>query len=216
MLSYKEFKIENKRDDQNKNNITHFFSRYFVNIFAYPLYLVGLTPNQVTIIFILTGLIGGFLSFNGYLLIAYIFWRLHIIIDMADGSVARVTKLFSEYGDILDKVGHHIIYPIYWIGFIYSSGLLNIYPLLSIIFFATASSQWTLKHLFKNKELRPQAGNIFKRIIANIFGIEGFLIIIILYTQFNLFEGIHVILFLITTNSILLIHKISSLLLNHV
>ena len=212
MLSYKEFKLANQRDDQDRNNLTHFFSRYFVNVCAYPFYIFGLTPNQVTLVFIATGIMGGLLSFQGFLIWAYVLWRLHIIIDMADGSIARVTKLFSDYGDTLDKVGHHIIYPIYWIGFLYSSGLILLYPLLTLFFFAIASSQWTIKHIFRNKQLRPQAENILKRLIANIFGIEGFLIIIILYSQFNAIEGFYVLLFLIITNSALFIKKLSSLL----
>ena len=212
MLSYKEFKLANQRDDQDRNNLTHFFSRYFVNVCAYPFYIFGLTPNQVTLVFIATGIMGGLLSFQGFLIWAYVLWRLHIIIDMADGSIARVTKLFSDYGDTLDKVGHHIIYPIYCIGFLYSSGLILLYPLLTLFFFAIASSQWTIKHIFRNKQLRPQAENILKRLIANIFGIEGFLIIIILYSQFNVIEGFYVLLFLIITNSALFIKKLSSLL----
>lgn len=212
MLSYEEFKLANKREDQNNNDVTHFFSRYFVNLFAYPLYRLSLTPNQVTIIFICTGVAGGLLSFYGFFITSYILWRLHLIIDMADGSIARVTGLFSELGDILDKVGHHIIYPFYWIGYIYASGLLLMHPLLSIIFFSIASAQWTSKHLFKSKDSRPQVESIPKRIVANIFGIEGFFIIIILNNSLNLFDASYVLIFLITTNSILLFKKLSSLL----
>ncbi len=212
MLSFKQFENANKRDDQEQNNITHFFSRHFVNYFAFPLYKIGLTPNQTTIIFILIGIVGGVLSFFNYLLFAYVLWRVHIIIDMADGSIARATKLFSDYGDTLDKAGHHIIYPIYWLGFLYACGLIYDQPLLSIIFFAIASSQWTIKHLFKNRNERPQAKNIFKRIFANMFGIEGFLVVILIYSYLDYFDSMQIIIFLILTNSFLLIRKIYSLL----
>lgn len=212
MLSYNQFKIANKRDDQEQNNITHFFSRHFVNYIAFPLYKIGLTPNQATLFFILIGIVGGVLSFFNYLLFAYALWRIHIIIDMADGSIARATKLFSSYGDTLDKAGHHIIYPIYWIGFLYSSELIFDQPLLSIIFFAIASSQWTIKHLFKNRNERPQAKSIFKRIFANMFGIEGFLVIILIYSYLDFFNSLQIIAFLILTNLFLLIRKIHSLL----
>lgn len=212
MLPFSEFVNTNKRDDQGANDVTHFFSRYFVNICAFPLYRIGLTPNQVTLIFIFTGIIGGALAFFDLLILSYFFWRAHIIIDMADGSVARVTKLFSNFGDILDKIGHHIIYPVYWIGFLYASGLLNQYPLLSLVFFATASSQWTIKHLFKDKNERPQAKNIIKRIVANAFGIEGFLIIIIMYSYLDVLDGLLVMSIIITSNLIMLFKKIVSLL----
>lgn len=213
-MSYKEFVEANKRDDQSNNDITHFFSRYFVNIFAYPLYRIGLTPNQVTLIFIFTGLVGGILSFYNFLISSYILWRIHIIIDMADGSVARVTRRFSSLGDTLDKIGHHLIYPIYWIGFLHASQLLYQYPLFSIIFFAISSSQWTIKHLFKNKEERPKAISVIKRIIANIFGIEGFFLLIIIQVYFDVFDSLYLIIFMTITNFILLTNKAFSLIKN--
>ena len=214
LLSYKEFVTANKRDDQRNNDITHFFSRHFVNIFAFPLYRIGLSPNQVTLIFIFTGLVGGILSFYNFLMSAYVLWRIHIIIDMADGSVARVTKQFSSLGNTLDKIGHHLIYPIYWIGFLYASDLLYQHPLFSIIFFAIASSQWTIKHLFEAKKDRPQATSIIKRIIANIFGIEGFFLLIIIQVYFNVFDSLYLIIFMTLTNFILLTNKALSLIKN--
>jgi len=212
LLSFNEFVDKNIRDDQDQNNVTHFFSKYFVNYLAFPLYKLGMTPNQTTVLFIITGLIGGLLSFFNFLIVSYFLWRLHIIIDMADGSIARATKLFSEYGDVLDKFGHHIIYPVYWIGFLFASKLIYDYPLLTLIFLALSSSQWTIKHLFKSKQNRPAASNIYKRVIANIFGIEGFLIIVIIYSYTDFFEGYYVILFMITSNLILLANKAFSLL----
>ena len=133
LLSYKEFVNANKRDDQRNNDITHFFSRHFVNIFAFPLYRIGLSPNQVAYIYI------HWLSrwdtfFYNFLMSSYVLWRIHIIIDMADGSVARVTRQFSSLGNTLDKIGHHLIYPIYWIRFLHASDLLYQHPLFSIIF----------------------------------------------------------------------------------
>ena len=57
--TYQEFASSNVRADQADNDVTHFFSRNFVNPVAFFFYKFGLTPNQVTIIFILTGLLGG-------------------------------------------------------------------------------------------------------------------------------------------------------------
>ncbi len=214
MLTFREFKDLNIRDDQKNNDINHFFSKYFVNFFAYFFYLLRLSPNQVTYIFILTGIIGGILGSLGFFIAAYIFWRIHIIIDMADGSIARVTKVFSEFGDTLDKIGHHIIYPIYWVGISYSSGLLILYPLLTVCFIVIASSQWTLKHIFKDKSQRPSTSNFFKRLVANILGIEGFLVLMVLYAYTDFFSGLHLLFFLIFSNILLFFYKLYSLIVN--
>ncbi len=211
MLTFREFKALNIRDDQKGNDVNHFFSKYFVNFFAYFFYLLRLSPNQVTYIFIFTGIIGGIIGSLGFFITAYIFWRIHIIIDMADGSIARVTKVFSEFGDTLDKIGHHIIYPIYWVGLSYSSGLLMLYPLLTISFIVIASSQWTLKHIFKDKSQRPKTSSYLRRLIANILGIEGFLILIILYAYTDILSGLYLLLFLIFSNSLLFSYKLYSL-----
>jgi len=211
--NYAKFKSLNIRSDQQKNDVTHFFSRHCVNPFAYFFYLLGCTPNQVTVVFILTGIIGAGFAFNGSFLIAYFLWRLHIIIDMADGSVARVTGMMSEYGDVLDKVGHHLVYPLYWVGILYATDAIFQEPFLAIIFYAVASSQWTAKHLVKDKSLRPQAKSIPKRIIANAMGVEGFIFGSLIYTIFDAVTvGQYLMLFLVT-NTVLLTVKIYSLLL---
>ncbi len=212
MLTYREFKSLNRRDNQEKNEINHFFGKYFVNFAAYFFYRLNLSPNQVTCIFILVGIIGGILGSFGFFVTAYILWRLHIIIDMADGSIARVTKVFSDFGDPLDKIGHHIIYPIYWVGFSYSSGLLELFPVLTILFITIASSQWTLKHLYKDRFLMTKGTSYPKRIVANIMGVEGFLILIIIYVYTNLLNSLYLILFFIASNLILFIYKLYHLL----
>jgi phosphatidylglycerophosphate synthase len=211
--NYAKFKALNIRSDQQRNDVTHFFSRHCVNPVAYIFYLLGFTPNQVTAVFILTGIIGAGFAFNGSFLIAYFLWRLHIIIDMADGSVARVTGMMSEYGDVLDKVGHHVIYPLYWVGILYATNAIFEEPFLAIIFYAVASSQWTAKHLVKDKSLRPQAKSISKRIVANAMGVEGFIFGSLIYVAFDAVTNGHYLLLFVVTNSLLLMAKIYSLLL---
>jgi len=210
--TYKEFKQGNIRKDQAANEITHFFSKNFVNVFGYIFYKLRLTPNQVTAVFMITGIFGGLISFDGYVFLAYFFWRLHIIIDMADGAVARVTGLFSSYGDTLDKVGHHLIYPLYWLGFLYSMNAVYDEPFLSLIFFAISSTQWTSKHLLKDKASRPQATSLIKRLVANTMGVEGFLLFSVIQNYFELISIRYFLLFFILSNLILLLIKIANLL----
>ena len=210
--NFSEFKKGNIRKDQNANEITHFFSKYFVNAFGFMFYKIGLTPNQVTVIFMVTGIIGGLASFSEQIYLAYLLWRIHIIIDMADGAVARVTGLFSSYGDILDKVAHHIIYPIYWVGFLYAMNAIYDEPLLSLLFFAVSTSQWTSKHLLKSKDDRPQAKSLFKRLIANAMGIEGFLLFSLLNFYFVLVPIDYFLIYFIFSNAVFLFLKVANLL----
>lgn len=211
VMRYSKFADLNRRTDQSANDITHFFSRHFANPVAYFFYRLGFTPNQTTLVFILIGVCGGILALFGYALSAYICWRMHIIVDMADGGVARATQKFSQLGDTLDKVGHHVIYPAYWLGYLTSIGAVETYPLMALTVFAVSSSQWTSKHLFREKANRPQARSHVKRIVANMFGMEGFVLLSAVQIAFEPFSLMGLLCWFILSNFALLIWKIKSL-----
>ena len=42
-------------------------------------------------------------------LLSYLMWRIHIIVDMADGTIARATKTFSKSADGFDRSNHIVI-----------------------------------------------------------------------------------------------------------
>ena len=91
------------------NDITHFFSRHFSASFAYVFYRFNATPNMVTFFFLLVGICTSIAFSQSMPVLAYIFWRLHIIMDMADGSLARATQTFSKSAVGFDRSNHIII-----------------------------------------------------------------------------------------------------------
>ncbi len=73
----------------------------------------SITPNQITIISILIGLIGA-----GFISISQGFWQItgallflfHSIIDGCDGEIARIKFMESRFGGILDFWGDNIVH----------------------------------------------------------------------------------------------------------
>ncbi len=75
-----------------------------------PLALAGFSPNGVTALMIVAGAGGGLaLLLPGLIgvILAALLIQLQMLIDCADGEVARWTQRFSPAGIFLDKVGHY-------------------------------------------------------------------------------------------------------------
>ncbi|MBN1164915.1 MAG: CDP-alcohol phosphatidyltransferase family protein [Candidatus Krumholzibacteriota bacterium] len=102
---------ENDRDNRKTMILASRVSIYFTRLFL----LLNMSANQVTYLFILLG-IGGALAFlapgirgvaAGYLLM-----RLHVIVDVSDGEVARYRQTFSAVGAYLDFLTHYFVYSL--------------------------------------------------------------------------------------------------------
>ncbi len=118
MISLQEVKNRCKRENAKENNQLHWFSSMFSIYFSYFFIRLKLTADQVTIVFFLLGLTGAiFYSTNTLLcsLLGYLFFRLHIIVDMSDGDVARFNKSYSIRGAYWDAMIHSILNPLYCI-----------------------------------------------------------------------------------------------------
>ena len=109
MLTYENFKYFAARADESSNRRIHFFTSLYARYLAFVLYRLGLTPNLATWLFGFIGILSALSFYNGYFIIGYLFWRLHIAIDMADGDIARATKNFSVNADGFDRSQHVII-----------------------------------------------------------------------------------------------------------
>ncbi|MGW5239951.1 CDP-alcohol phosphatidyltransferase family protein [Monashia sp. NPDC004114] len=70
-----------------------------------------ITPNGVTWLMIVVGLLGAFaIPFGGLVgpLVAVIAMQLQILLDCSDGEVARWRQRFSPAGIYLDRIGHYV------------------------------------------------------------------------------------------------------------
>lgn len=108
-MNYSEFLKRSKRSDVGVNNKLHFFSSTLSPITAYMLYKAGMSANGATALFGLMGIASAVMFYLEFFLAGYLLFRLHIIIDMADGAIARAKQQFSQYADGYDKINHILI-----------------------------------------------------------------------------------------------------------
>jgi len=86
-----------------------------ISIYLTYLFLhTPITANQVTLLFVIIGLMGALLlatGSRGYLIMGAFLLFLHTILDSVDGEVARYRKTVSSTGIFLELMGHNIVYP---------------------------------------------------------------------------------------------------------
>ena len=93
--------------------------RFLSPIISIPAIKWKISPNTITILMVLSGLLGGILFSIPNIYIKalsvpiYILW---FIFDCSDGEVARFTGKFSKYGKQLDWMAHLTCHPLYIIG----------------------------------------------------------------------------------------------------
>ncbi len=99
MSSSSEFKVPSRN-----NFIEDFYSK--IAGLLTPFFLkTSLSPNHITIISGIFGVIGSLMLINNqhsYLIISAILIQLYAILDLVDGDIARIKKLQSTYGMWLD------------------------------------------------------------------------------------------------------------------
>ncbi|MDR1183148.1 MAG: CDP-alcohol phosphatidyltransferase family protein, partial [Bacteroidales bacterium] len=131
------------------------FSAFFVNR--------KITPNQVTLLMILSGIIGAIFFALPYVIckiIGAIFIQLWFVFDDSDGEVARYTKQFSKYGTEMDFMAHAITHPLFILSFLASS--IQLYKIehywLYLIFLGfTVSEFWVRATVGFNHQIRKNS-----------------------------------------------------------
>ncbi len=113
-------------------NCREFYSKYIASWFSTPLTRLlshtAITPNQVTILMIITGVTAGVICALGthiYFVIGFGLYIAVYILDTADGELARYKGIYSSLGNYLDKVGHYIMDIVMYMGC--ALGLLKLY-----------------------------------------------------------------------------------------
>lgn len=114
MITLAEVKERAVKENNKSFRKLFFFSSRFSIYFSWVFINLGLSANQVTALFFLTGFLGSlcFLTFDLiFILIGVFLWRLHIIFDLCDGEVARFNKTFSINGAYWDYMIHAFLFP---------------------------------------------------------------------------------------------------------
>jgi len=186
-MKYKIFKYASSRIDQDGNDNVHYFSKYFAPMFAYFFYKIKFSPNSVTFIFLVTGFLSALLLYWSFPIYAYLAWRLHIILDMADGSLARATKIFSSNAIGFDRSNHIIINTSILLAPLHFNGNIEIANGLIVSFY--------LYYFFSRNFISDKSTainfSIKKNIIKNILGLEGYIAAQCLVIFFELYDFIN-------------------------
>ena len=96
--------------------------RRFSVYFTWLLLRTPITPNQITSLMILIGIVGGiFLGMKGSLngLIGVLFLQLFLIFDCVDGEIARYKRKFSSKGKLLDLIANDVVFISLFSGLIF-------------------------------------------------------------------------------------------------
>lgn len=170
-MKYSAFKNKCIRLDANANNFTHFFSYRFADQVAFLCFRTGLSPNQVTGLFFLFGMFSGIMLYVGWGLVAYVFWRLHVILDMADGSLARATGVFSTNAVGFDRSNHIAINSTVLLAPIASSGSIELANFLIISFFL----HYFFYRFYSDEKSKTQKLSLTMSFVRHSLGLEGYI-----------------------------------------
>jgi hypothetical protein len=108
MYSYR----DSVKSDKSDELINIYLIRPIAGIIVWALYYTPITPNQVTIISILSGIIAAFFYLKGTasaFVVAGLLVTLKDILDSADGQLARAKQLQSRAGRFLDSIGDFVV-----------------------------------------------------------------------------------------------------------
>lgn len=87
------------------------YGRHVSPYFTWAFVRLGVTPNQVTVVMVVCGVLAGVvLAFGGLwsAVLAAVLIQLYLILDCSDGEVARYTGRTSIAGVYLDRIGHYL------------------------------------------------------------------------------------------------------------
>jgi len=179
-MNYLEFKKKSSSVDDCFNDNIHYFSSRYKNFFAYIFYKIKFSANLTTFSFFFFGLISVIFCYNQSYILSWILWRLHLIVDMADGVVARATNTFSKYAKLADKSIHFILYNLIFL--ILNKNQINFSVFLIMILFFIHSNFKEIFHvkqnLYENSAIFSNLNkkkSIIKNFIRDLIGIEGYI-----------------------------------------
>lgn len=127
----------NKRDTIKYSD---FISNYFYQQIAFYittlLVKTKVTPNSVTYLSLLIGVLSAFSIYIGHLYLSVFLLNISFILDCVDGQIARAKQLQSEFGMWLDNISDRVVENIILIGmfFIQSDNNIFVVGIVLLIF----------------------------------------------------------------------------------
>lgn len=106
-------KIDSDKDNF-LDNIFIDFSEFFSPFFFYW----GFTPNLITTLSLITGLISIYFLFYDYVIMFAIFWIISYFFDCFDGYFARKYKMVSKFGEYYDIIKDFFVFALFLVLYI--------------------------------------------------------------------------------------------------
>lgn len=158
-LSLREIRYKYQKTRHNPRKFDNWFSRELYTRLAAPLIklllLSRITANQVTVAWVIIGFLGCFFFiFGNYLLslLAVLLIQFHMVLDDADGAIARARKTISFKGIYIERIGHDSIFTIYFFCLALGAIKKGFSPLVMLIFgFLASFGYFFYKHTRRTK-----------------------------------------------------------------
>lgn len=112
MISPKDIRILSQKRREEEQFYGFYICRRITCYFTYLFLFTPLTPNQITILWLLSAFAGTaflILATKVWALLGILCFHLAYILDGVDGEVARCKKIFSSEGEYLDKLQHYFL-----------------------------------------------------------------------------------------------------------
>jgi phosphatidylglycerophosphate synthase len=190
-MIYQEFKNNASRKDIVANDKVHFFSTHFAIPLAYLCYKLKFSPNQVTFLFAFSGLLASFSLYYGLGLSAYLLWRLHIILDMADGNLARATSTYSNSATGFDRSNHIIVNTSLLL--VSSKDIENI--LLTCLLIISFYLYYFFDRNYYQTSTSSHNFSILKNFIKNLISLEGYVFFVCSFAYLGLSISHYLVIF---------------------
>jgi hypothetical protein len=100
------------KSDKSDELINTYLLRPIASLIVWALYYTPITPNQVTVLSIISGILSAFFYLKGTasaFIVAGLLVTVKDILDSADGQLARAKQLQSRTGRFLDSIGDFIV-----------------------------------------------------------------------------------------------------------
>lgn len=103
----------------------------FINRIAKKLLRVGLYPNHITTLGLVIGVLSGITIYIGNPILACLLLWFSGLLDVLDGAMARIGKLSSDWGSLLDIFFDRIVESSIILGLAYRTN--QVFPLLFLL-----------------------------------------------------------------------------------
>jgi phosphatidylserine synthase len=162
--------------DKYENIFDLIIKKTFDNI--YPLFKkLNITPNHLTLIGFVCGLLGAYYLYKNNLTNFTIFWLLAVLFDILDGDYSRKYKLYSEFGSKLDSYSDNIRFTFLVIVFIYKHEVVKLIKenkIIVILLYLFSVNSYM--HLGCYKKIQKQKNSLTKKCIVSNNYLEKYLV----------------------------------------